>query len=118
MKRHIITDLPIENHKQDLLGRTDFAKNLAKTMTELGEGGSFVISIHGQWGSGKTSVLNMIEESLKGDVKKPIIIKFDPWIISESSQLIPVFLTEMALSMGFKKPNENTRSAPARIFPM
>ena len=78
----MLTDQPITSAKDDLLGRAEFARQLASAMRKspAGKQGSFVIGLCGKWGSGKTSVINMVTEALddtKG--KKPIVIRFNPW---------------------------------------
>ncbi len=110
------SDRPIEDHTQDVLGRTHFAKELAKAIVDSAKGASFVIGIYGQWGSGKTSVLNMIEEFLSGSRKKPIVLRFNPWIISEQNQLIAGFLNEMALAIGIKNRGKRARQAAKHLL--
>lgn len=54
-------DAPIYRPKEDVLGRSDFALALAKAIDNIAtarEG--FVISIVGEWGAGKSSVVEMI----------------------------------------------------------
>lgn len=49
----------------------------------------------GEWGSGKTSLLNMTEAYLKDS--KIIIIKFNPWLYSSYNQLVGQFFDELIL---------------------
>lgn len=70
-------DEPIKDAGMDLLGRDKFAKKLAqfiigyaRTMDKKLSNNTFkseglVIGVEGEWGYGKTSVLNMIDEELK-----------------------------------------------------
>jgi predicted KAP-like P-loop ATPase len=54
-------DQPITHPAQDELRRADFALTLARAIDGLSVGSeSFVIALTGEWGSGKTSVLNLI----------------------------------------------------------
>ncbi len=72
------TDRPIENEKQDLLGRTHFSKQLGNAIYKYGGNDGLVIGLFGKWGTGKTSVINMtvneINDLSKVDKEKPIII--------------------------------------------
>lgn len=63
----------------DLLGRKYFAETLAcridrtwKTFCESGAKGSFMLHLHGSWGSGKSSLLNLIRAELQPSLQKKI----------------------------------------------
>lgn len=84
-------DKPITDVKQDLLKRADFAKNVADAIIEIGKTGDCtVIGIQGEWGSGKTSVARMIEQSL-GD--KFNIVKLETWLATDNESLFREFFT-------------------------
>lgn len=91
------TDKPIINTNSDLLGRASFSEQLAKAILSYTNSENFSISLCGKWGSGKTSILNMIEEYIGkltleySDDKKPIIVHFNPWNYSDQAQLITQF---------------------------
>ena len=95
------SDKPIEEQKSDRLNRVEFSKQLAEAILSYSEIDNFAISLCGKWGSGKTSVLNMviqsIEEQTKGKKRnlRPIIIKFNPWNYSDCTQLVSQFFTVM-----------------------
>ena len=60
---HSVGDKPIETFDQDELGHVGFARKLAERVTtviEASEETGFVISLTGQWGSGKTSIINLL----------------------------------------------------------
>ena len=75
-------DKPIKTEEEDLLGRSFFSKQLAKALYECDASDGLVIGLFGEWGSGKTSVLNMTMNEVKklgrDDEKKPVIMKFSP----------------------------------------
>lgn len=106
-----IDDAPINDSKKDCLNIQKFAKNLTTNMenyfndSERKE--SLTIGINGEWGSGKTSLLNLIENLLnKEDDKKDIkIIRFNPWIYSPHNQLMEQFFDEIISS--FDDNNDN-----------
>ena len=54
-----ITDLPVKNHKDDLLETKGYAETLAKFITYCQT--PMTIGVQGEWGSGKTSLLNMVK---------------------------------------------------------
>lgn len=66
-----LSDKPIESRDDDILNRASFAKDLSKTINNWGGDDSLIISLNGTWGAGKSSLINMVEESLIKDEKYP-----------------------------------------------
>ena len=97
-------DQPIKSHSEDLLGRCTFAKSLAKSILNYEQKDSISIGLFGEWGSGKTSIINMtMEEAEKlsnENELKPIIVKFNPWNFSDQNQLISYFFSELSSELG------------------
>lgn len=62
--KHFDADKPIQVNSQDLLGRSRFAESIAKAIVGQKGDDSHVIGLYGQWGSGKTSTLNMVSETI------------------------------------------------------
>ncbi|MDF9827031.1 putative KAP-like P-loop ATPase [Ereboglobus sp. PH5-10] len=93
------SDRPIESAGQDLLGRETFARAIADRIAAWPGTESLVVSLYGEWGAGKSSVKNMMRESLaqQADKKKiPEIIEFNPWQFSGSNQLCSEFFSVIA----------------------
>lgn len=108
----MIQDLPIKDSSEDLLNRKSFANDLAKVLLKHFEKFSeysFSIGIYGKWGSGKTSLLNMVLESVKKQTEtqdqKVVIVEFNPWLCSDRQQMISQFFKQLALEIkDLKKP--------------
>lgn len=96
-------DQPIDTSKDDLLGRSGFAKSLADSIVAYKAKNSIVTALFGEWGSGKSSVINMALEHLSdASVKlpkeeRPIVICFNPWNYSDQNQLLTQFFREMSV---------------------
>ena len=58
------SDQPIAAKKQDRLGRSNYADSIASYINNLPVDRGFTIAVMGEWGSGKTSLLNMVAEAL------------------------------------------------------
>lgn len=58
-------DLPIEKSEKDIFNRSNYAKNLAEALLKSEYKSSFVVGLYGSWGSGKTSLCNMIIERIE-----------------------------------------------------
>ena len=103
MSKIISPDLPITKLSEDKLNRAAFAQSLAKTISQYSLTSSFTIGLYGEWGSGKTSLVNMILESLTDINNNIIILQFNPWLCSDSKQLITQFFRQMATAIKLKK---------------
>ena len=73
-------DLPISRASEDKLNRSSFAKSLAKVLLDYTAPYSFSIGLYGEWGSGKTSLLNMVLETVEEIDKDAVILRFNPWL--------------------------------------
>lgn len=87
-------DEPIETSEADRLGRSEFARTLARRLLKTSSSHqSFAVGILSPWGYGKTSFLNLIKEELKR--YGTICIDFSPWTYGKENNLIREFFTEV-----------------------
>lgn len=102
-------DIPIINIDEDLLGRKEFATHLGKAILSFDANDSIVVGLYGGWGTGKTSIINMTtnminnEANKSPDNKKPLIIKFEPWLFQDDVNLINQFFTLLKEKLGLKE---------------
>lgn len=95
-------DRPIQYREQDRLSRAQFAAYLARCMLDHSDTDSLVIGLNGGWGSGKTSIINLIIEELHNaannmlEEQQPIILNFSPWSYSGQDQLIYGFYRRLS----------------------
>jgi hypothetical protein len=87
-------DQPIDDLAQDELGRDRFVEALRDEVRDAPSDG-FVIGVTGDWGSGKTSVINMALNPLAKEAGFRIV-RFNPWLFSGTPQLIEHFFTEVS----------------------
>lgn len=91
------SDHPIFKISDDLLNRRDYAMRIAKFLISEKSNDGITVSINGKWGSGKTSFINLIKQSIdilcsKGNIVHPMIINFSPWNATSSDKMIQQFL--------------------------
>ena len=89
-----IEDLAIEDAKMDSFKRNLVAKEIAKKIGHTTNKRSFAIGILGEYGSGKTSFLNLIKKNL--DTKNVALIDFNPWSAEGSSNIQKDFFDLLA----------------------
>jgi len=111
------TDKPIEKIEEDLLNRATFSKELASAILSYTDTENFAISLCGEWGCGKTSILHMVVQEIKKgsqdmpEDEKPIIINFNPWNYSDKNQLISQFFKEIFTVLKKENNNEKLKQA-------
>jgi predicted KAP-like P-loop ATPase len=107
----IDSDRPITAPSDDLLGRVPLARALAViAAADLG-GQGFVMGLTGPWGSGKTSVLNLMAATLDQE-KTAYVVRFDPWLFSSSEELVWRFMREVSIQL---QGEQQLGDAAARI---
>jgi hypothetical protein len=72
-----IEDSPIVNATDDQLSYALYASQLALKLNQSSFKKSFAVGITGEWGTGKTSFINLVKENL--DQSKFIVIDFNAW---------------------------------------
>lgn len=91
-------DHPIETFDQDELDRSRTALALADELASLDARYGAVAAITGPWGSGKTSLMNLVATELRTrpDVR---VVEFNPWLFSGAEELASLFLNELAAQL-------------------
>ncbi len=89
-------DTPIQSFEEDLLQRRGFVESLCRIFEVASPDESTVFALYGEWGSGKTSVKNLLIKELgsRGD-KSPLPIEFNPWAFSGQDQVLEAFFSEI-----------------------
>lgn len=87
-------DNPIRSEKEDKLGRAPVARMLADEIRTLDASEGCVVGILGPWGSGKTSLVNLIAEELASP-PSIAVLAFNPWFFSGTEALLETFFLEV-----------------------
>lgn len=96
------SDKPIGSKCDDQLGRHNFATLLAQSLLNLNCQDTFTVGLFGKWGSGKTSIVNMMLSEIEAqqrnyqEEKGFIIIHFEPWNFSSTDQLLSQFFIRLS----------------------
>ena len=105
---HISADLPIKGKEEDKLNRNGFAEALASAIRSWRDKPSVVIGLFGDWGSGKSSIKNLVLESIKRDNERGLdIVEFSPWQVSTQELLSETFFKEIGKALRRTGPPED-----------
>jgi len=97
----LFIDRPISKSSDDLLGRTPFAKKVATAITAWQGADSLVLALYGEWGTGKTSLKNLVlEEIAQTPEPRPVVVQFNPWHWAGHEQITEAFFTEVGKVLG------------------
>ncbi|KJC50174.1 hypothetical protein UB31_12480 [Bradyrhizobium sp. LTSP849] len=109
---------PIERASEDALGRIDFVRRLADALIDKNTAKSrgIAIGITGAWGSGKSSVLNLLRQRIKETYSRALVVSFDPWLVSGRNDLISEFISELIRTINADpKASEHLKKVGATI---
>jgi len=128
--RGLVGDRPIKSESEDVLGLLPFADALAKSLTEMAPDDGLVISVEGEWGTGKTSAIELTQRRvvtrelarelllsiaeverrgwswIEGEWEKRVetrrthLIRFNPWNFSGQENLVRAFFKEVGAVIG------------------
>ncbi len=90
---------PLTKMSDDKLSFRVYAERVAKSILNYESKESLVISIEGEWGSGKTTFINFFKELIKNRTSNNNFmyefIHFNPWLITNTEQVVKLFFEEL-----------------------
>jgi hypothetical protein len=93
------SDRPIRSVDEDLLERASLVAQLRTWVLDAPARDGFVVGLTGPWGSGKTSILQLLERDLEDDAT---VVWFEPWLFSDADQLVVRFFDEISRQLSGK----------------
>ena len=116
----LLQDKPIRSISDDRYNRGEYVRNLALGLCRFTGQGSLVVGIQGPWGSGKTSLKNMLVEQIAAishdgeDNEKVRVVEFDPWLYSGSGHLVSLLFRQ--ISRAFSKRLDALKYYGAKVL--
>jgi hypothetical protein len=99
-------DRPITTNAEDKLGFAEPARHAADSILRFASPEGFVLGLEGVWGSGKSSLVNLMIAALQGSKNAPAIVKFSPWLISSRDGLLSELFREIGIAASSLEPSE------------
>ncbi len=93
-------DHPISSgHKEDRLGFRSVANMLASSLLTQATSHGLVVSIEGVWGSGKSSLVNLLADELKKNQERaPETVRFEPWLVGDRDGMLVELMSDLRLA--------------------
>lgn len=109
-----MADEPIASTESDRLGRADFAARMTQVLEHASkQGPSVVFGLPGPWGSGKTSVMRLVQREMSGDSSWRVV-EFNPWEVSDLASLVLEFMLTVRSAVPETRRGKRLRSVLAR----
>jgi KAP-like P-loop domain-containing protein len=91
----------IQSASEDALEREPFVRRLTSALIDeqTRKSTGVVVGVTGPWGSGKSSILNLLREHIKATYSDALVVSFDPWLISGRDDLIAAFMVEIGAAI-------------------
>lgn len=90
-------DRAVSAPEEDLYGFTYIATELARAIQGIGREGSAVVGIEGAWGTGKTSLLNLLRTALdEQKEERTYVLSISPWLDGSDTPLVASLLLPVA----------------------
>ena len=105
-------DNPISTASEDLLQRSKFVERIVREIDMIDASRGYVLAVMGQWGSGKTSVLNLVKECLQN--KEMLVVDYNPWLLSGTEALVAGLFGEINAQL--KQRGKQYRSIATKML--
>lgn len=105
-------DNPISTASEDLLQRSKFVERIVREIDMIDASQGYVLAVMGQWGSGKTSVLNLVKECLQN--KEMLVVDYNPWLLSGTEALVAGLFGEINAQL--KQRGKQYRSIATKML--
>lgn len=117
MEQHDFSaDRPIESIDEDLLDRGRFAESLARAISGWKGKDSLIVALHGDWGSGKSSLKNMTLSAFKRlNIETPLFVEFNPWEWAGQDKIYKSFFEQLASSIGQQDKSKKQKIIARKI---
>ena len=104
-------DKPITKLEDDLLGHNKFAEDIATLLATQPNGSNFIMSINGEWGSGKSSLIKMCKSLLEKEDENVKCLIFNGWLFENYDDAKTAILGEIPDAL-----KENTKNSEKAVL--
>lgn len=89
-------DTSIQEAEEDLFQRHEFAKRICTSISRNQGTECITFGLYGTWGTGKSSILQLIRNELNTNHKNTHVLDYNPWQIGDQNSLMLQFFSIIA----------------------
>lgn len=106
----------ITQKSEDAFERGFFVERLAEFLQLKAKAPSIAVGLEAKWGHGKTSCINLLKEYLKESPDNPLILHYEPWLLSNLESVVEGFFVQIASEIGEKDPSAEGVQAAKKVL--
>ncbi|MCH2496570.1 MAG: KAP family NTPase [Erythrobacter sp.] len=99
-RQPFVSDAAITRSQDDALRRVSYARRIAEILSTSKFDDGRVFAIRGDWGTGKTSLKNIVIEALDDDERSTQWMNFNPWRWSDGDAISRALYRDIASKLG------------------
>ncbi len=106
------TDRAISEPSEDEYGFVELAQKLSPSIISATESDGMVIGVEGKWGSGKTSLLNLLRSELinQSNTQNIHVISIAPWLQGDANDLATLLLSQISAALAFEQDSNDNHA--------
>lgn len=105
-----------EASEYDLLGREGLVNVVYNSITGCNPNHVYTIGIKGAWGSGKTTILNIVKKRIQENKSEVIVIEdFDPWMFGSQEALLCAMYDAILSKTGIHYSTYNSKQTVRKL---
>lgn len=101
-------DRPLTDRGLDEFGLAEVADQIASKIESFQPADGLVVGLQSPWGTGKSTFLRFLTEKLS-DQPKTIIVRFDPWLVSDRNVMLHELFTELGKKLSDREQRHKDR---------
>lgn len=98
-----LLDRPISSKDADALGFSEVSLSLIEAIRAQPNGSSLTLRLDGAWGSGKSSILEMMRDVLMEQRESEgiglVVVPFSPWLVTNRTALVASFFAQIGVAI-------------------
>ena len=102
MGKNGINHNPISVIEDDKLGFGEMAKHLAEAFLENDLSSGLVVGVEGTWGSGKSSLVNL----MLNELERKQVVRFSPWLVGNRDNLLHQYFLDLESAIRESLPED------------
>ena len=111
------SDRPVNDPKYVTESTLDFVESIASVLSDSHTARPLTLCLDGQWGSGKTSIITLVSQKLRGDCT---CVFFDAWHHQNENHLFAALMEQIRKSWNLRRrptwSNDSTQTLPLRVI--